>query len=154
MALYDVTITTKATPSQPSEMRVIKYETTDYTAAWVGSRTVCRLGTLFKDDPRCKNPKTAREFWSLEEGKFVKFELSPAVWTVRSIFVEGTRKTGKQRMTNLQLDDIKRILEDRGVKINKKLDDALTEVLGSTEGLRVTVAVARRLGLAEELDEE
>lgn len=146
MAFYEVTLSSKRTVAQPSETVQVMYEAKNYNAAWVGSRTVCRLGTLFKDDPRCQKPSNAREFWTLTTPP-EKFLVSPSSHTVRAIFVENTRKTGKQRMTTLSKDEILKVLQDRKIPVSGKLETALSEVFDGTDGLRITTAVAHRLGL-------
>lgn len=143
MAVYNVTIEARATVADESKSITVKYEAEDYHQAWVGARTVCRMGShpslrIFRD----------------EEGEALKIQAG--VWTVRKIFVEGTRKKGKQRMTSLTADQLLELIDNRNIRMSKELRRTLTEVIdgGGSEGLRITVAAARRLGLLSEDAEE
>lgn len=128
----------------------VMYESPDYREAWVGARSVCRLGTLFEDDPRRRPKQQTREFYN-EDGS--RFETGPAVYVVRRILAENTRKRGRPRMTTLSIEDVRKILAERNVKVSAKVDAALEEVLGAAAGgLQLTVAAARRLGVP--IDEE
>lgn len=139
---YHVIIESKATASQPLRVKTVEYETEDYSVAWVGARTVCRLGTLFRDDPRCRNPSMAREFFDLEGDRF---PIAPGAWVVRRIFVDGTRKTGKQRMTNLTAEQLLTALQTSDVALTPEARAKIEALLAS--GLRITCAMARTLGI-------
>lgn len=135
MATYNVTIEAKATAADSAEMLTVQYEAPDYHEAWVGARTVCRMGS---------HPKL-RIFTKDDE----PISIPAGVYTVRKIFVENTRKSGKQRMTTLSAQQLLQLLDDRGVRTSKNLRETLVEALGQSEGegVRITVATARRLGL-------
>lgn len=144
MTKYHVIIESRATAAQAALRQTVVYEVEDYDTAWVGARTVCRLGTLFRDDPRCKIASLAREFFDMATGQ--PFHVQPGAWIVRRIFVDGTRKTGKQRMTSLTAEQLAAVLAAQEVAITPDVEAALRDLLGN-EGLRITTAAARSLGI-------
>ena len=151
MTVYHVGIESRPTASETESVNVtVVYEAPTYHDAWVGARTVCRLGTLFKDDPKCKAPSQAREFFSLDDNE--PFHVGPAQWTVRKIFVSGTRKRGRQRMTVISAEDLIKVIANRKIDISDELKQVLQATLTESAegGLRITHATARRLGLVED----
>lgn len=142
---YHVMLESKQTLSQESEAITVGYQAANYSEAWPGARTVCRLGTNHDDD----NAKVKRRFYSLDEDGNIDFDapisVSPAVYTVRRIFVKDTRKQGKKRMTTVDAETFLAVLDEHKIKANQKLKDLLTEVLTESGGARITVATARRL---------
>lgn len=141
MARYHVHIDTKATVAQGSEALKVIYDAPDYNDAWVGARSVCRYGTFFEADGA--KGGQIREFF-FPDGEPCR--LKPGVYTVRQIFAEKTRKTGKQRMTVLTSDDLLALMTKRNLTITPTLQQALEEAM-KEGGLRITVAQARRLGI-------
>lgn len=144
MAKYELSLEHKGNGTHVK----VYYVSPEYRDAWVGARTVARMGTLFKDDPKCRNASTAREFW-LDAELTQKFHTGPAAYIVRHIFAEHTRKKGKARMTTLTQDDLLALFKEQDVPISPELEGALKNVLSETDdgGIRITVAAARRLGL-------
>ena len=151
MKVYHVMLEAKATVSQDSQTITVAMLAPTYADAWVDARTVARLGTTAVDAPR------PRVFRHIEDDKeFAESELfhaSAGVWTVRRIFVLGTRKTGKRRMKVLDANEFAGLLESRGIKTSAKLAAMLAEVLTESGGVKITVATARRLGIVLEQDE-
>lgn len=141
---YHVLLESKATLSQDSQTVTVSYSAPTYQDAWVGARSVCRLGTDFD-----KGDKSQRQFFAMDEDGEVTepFSVQPAVWTVRRIFVENTRKQGKRRMTTVDAETFLRVVGERKIKMSKPLEDLLTEVLKEAGGAKITVATARRLGI-------
>lgn len=136
---YLVTLQSRATPAEQPIVQVVRYRSTDYTEAWVGARTVCRLGTNDK-----------RVFKVVGEASFEDAAVYPVAagyWTVRNIFVQNTRKQGKPRMTVITAEQLLAVIDERKVPISPELSSALQSVLQDSEGVRITVASARRLGL-------
>lgn len=144
MATYRVLLEAKATVAQAAVQLTVKYDDEDYNAAWVGARTVCRLGTLFKDDPNCKKPSNAREFFH-EDGK--PCPVNAGVFTVRRIFAENTRKKGKQRMTILTAEELMQVLASREIEVSDELKSVFDSAINAGGGIKITVATAKRLGL-------
>lgn len=145
MKRYHVLLESKQTLSQESQTITVGYDSPTYQDAWVGARTVCRLGTNFDEDG-----KGTRVFYTLESDEQeggVPFAVQPAVYTVRRIFVEGTRKQGKRRMTTVDATTFKAVLGDKKIKMSGALETLLTEVLNEAGGVKITVATARRLGI-------
>lgn len=147
---YLVSLDLRATLTQPSQTVIVVYFAPDYHEAWVGARVVCRLGTLFEQDSKYREGGVTRKFFN-EDGD--PFPVNPGVYTVRRIFVSDTRKTGKQRMSNLKWADIEALLQKRGIELSTQLGETLRELIGNSEGLRITSATARRLGLIGENEE-
>lgn len=147
MARYHVLLESRPTPTQESELVKVMYNAPDYRESWVGARTVCRLGTLFRDDPGCKNPANAREFYDLKTGE--AFRVSPSYYTVRHIFAENSRKTGKPRMTSITSQQLVDVMKAQGVAVSKKLEHTLSTIIDPAGGVRVTAATAKRLGVEE-----
>jgi len=147
--VYRVTLQLRTLENDPTNFVIVEYAAEDYHASWVGARTVCRLGTAFRDEVKLKEP---REFWQRVEtadGTTVrqKFHCAPGAYTVRNIFVEGTRKRGVKRMTFLSAEQIVQVIRQRELEITPELEALLQSLLAGSEGVKVTVATARRLGL-------
>ena len=144
--IYLVTLQSKATAAQEPIIAVVRYRSTDYNEAWVGARSVCRLGT---------NIERKREFREVSEALWddaAPFPVVANVWTVRNIFVQGTRKRGKQRMTVLSVEKLLEIISQRDVPMTDELRAQIAEA--ASEGIRITVASARRMGIQQEEDED
>lgn len=142
---YHVLIESKATLTQEAEVKTVSYESPTYQDAWVGARTVCRMGTNHGQES-----KTPRHFFMLDEdgnATETPFECGPAEYTVRRIFVENTRKQGKRRMTSVNAETFMQVVTDQKIKISPKLQALLTEILDENGGAKITVATARRLGI-------
>lgn len=143
--VYHVRIEKKATLTQDAEMLTVSYTSPTYQDAWVGARTVCRMGTNHGQDT-----KTPRHFFELDEDGATTdapFNCGPAEYTVRAIFVENTRKQGKRRMTSVNAETFMQVVNDQKIKISPKLQQLLTEILDENGGAKITVATARRLGI-------
>lgn len=142
MAVYRVTLERRVGLGEEPVTVTVRYACETYNEAWVGARTVCRLGTDRKRVFRRDDDSTFEDAPS--------FTCGPAEYTVRSIFAENTRKKGKKRMMNLSSEQLLKVVEDRKIRTSQALRDVLVEVLDGSDGLRITVATARRLGVAEE----
>lgn len=143
--IYHVLMESKQTLSQEAETITVSYTAPTYQDAWVGARTVARMGTNFgaeKGQPR--------HFFKLDEDGLTTdepFECGPSVYTVRRIFVQNTRKQGKRRMTTVNAETFLSVVGERKIKMSKALEELLTEVLTEAGGAKITVATARRLGI-------
>lgn len=143
--IYHVLIESKATLTQEAEVKTVAYASPTYQDAWVGARTVCRMGTNHGQDT-----KMPRHFFQLDEDGAITdepFECGPAQYTVRRIFVQNTRKQGKRRMTSVDGATFMQVVADKKIKMSAPLQALLTEILNESGGAKITVATARRLGI-------
>lgn len=138
---YHVFLAKAATPGIPEEQVTVLYQDVDYKAAWVGARTVCRLGT---NERRVFKVADGRAFADADP-----FSCRAGLYTVKHILVDGTRKKGKQRMTTISGEDLLNLIEAHAPTASPELKEELTRALEGTGGVRITLASARRLGITE-----